>query len=60
MYIEEIPIYTNHSITQRRKDSVYRRCTYIYIPIIQLHRGGKTLYTEELTISTNQSITQKR
>ena len=30
MYIEEIPIYTNHSNTQRRKDSVYRRGTYIY------------------------------
>jgi len=27
---EEVPIYTNHSITQRRKDSAYRRGTYIY------------------------------
>ena len=25
MYIEEVPIYTNLSITQRRYDSVYRR-----------------------------------
>jgi hypothetical protein len=30
MYTEEIPIYTNHSITQRRKDDAYRRGTYIY------------------------------
>jgi hypothetical protein len=65
MYTEEIPIYTNHSITQRRKDDAYRKGTYIYqsfnyteevrqfihnrylyIPIYQLHRGGKTVYTE--------------
>ena len=79
MYKEEVPIYTNHSITQRRYDNVYRRCTYIYqlvnsteevgqciqkrylyIPIDQLHRGGKTMYTEEVPIYTNHSITQRR
>jgi len=77
--IEEVPIYTNHSITQRRKDSAYRRGTYIYysinytvevrqciqkrylyIPIYQLQRGGKTVYAEEEPIYTNHSIIQRR
>ena len=75
MFTEEVPIYTNQSITQRRKDSVYRRGTYIYqsfnyteevrqgiqkrylyIPIIQLHRGGKTVHREEVHIYIYQSI----
>ena len=79
MYTEEVPIYANLSITQRRYDSVYRRCTYIYpsinytdevrksiqkrylyIPISQLHRGGKIMYTEEIPLHTNLSITQRR
>jgi hypothetical protein len=30
MYAEEVPIYTNQSITQRRKDSVCKRGIYIY------------------------------
>ena len=78
-YTEEISICTNHSITQRRYDSAYRRGTYIYqsvnyteevgqciqnrylyIPINQLHRGGKRVYTEEVHIYTNQSITQRK
>ena len=76
VYTEEVPLYTNQLIIQRRKDSVFRRGTYIfqsvnytegvgqciqirylYIPIIQLHRGGKTVYTEETPICTNQLIT---
>ena len=79
VYTEEVPIYNNHSITQRRKDSVCKRGIYIYqsinytedvrqciqkrylyIPINQLHRGGKTVHTEEVHINTNQSITQRR
>ena len=39
MYAEEVPIYTNQSITQRRYDNVYRRGTYIYQSIY---------YTEEV------------
>ena len=89
-YTEEVPIYTNQSITQRRYASVHRRGTYIcqsikytggtyiyqsinyteevrqciqkrylFLPISQLHRGGKIIYAEEVTIYTNQSITQK-
>jgi len=72
MYTEQVPIYINQSITQRRSDSVYRRGTYIYqainyteevrqciqkrylyVSIIQLHRGGKTVHTEEVPIYTN-------
>ena len=79
MHTEEVSIYTNLSITQRREDNAYRRGIYIYqsvsyteevgkyiqirylyIPIFQLHRGGKTVYTEEVPIYTNQSITQRR
>ena len=79
MYTEEIPIYTNHLIAQRKSDNVYRRGTYIYqsfnyteevrqciqkrylyIPIYQLHRGGKTVYTEEVSIYNNLSITKRR
>jgi hypothetical protein len=30
MYTEDVPIYTDQSITQRREDNVYRRGTYIY------------------------------
>ena len=30
MCTEEVPIYTNQSITQRKYDSAYRRDTYIY------------------------------
>ena len=30
MHTEEVPIYTNILITQRREDSGYRRGTYIY------------------------------
>ena len=59
-YTEEVPIYTNQSITQRRWDSVYRRGTYVYISVNQLHKGGMTVYTEEVHIYTNQSITQRR
>jgi len=33
---------------------------YLYIPINQLRRGGKTVYTEEVSIYTNQSITQRK
>jgi hypothetical protein len=33
---------------------------YLYVPIIQLHRGGKTVHTEEVPIYTNQSNTQRR
>ena len=58
MYAEDVPIYTNQSITQRKKDNVYRRGTYI--PVDQLHREGKTMYTKEVHICTNQSITQRR
>jgi len=77
VYTEEVPIYTNQSITQRRKDSACKRgiyiyqsinytedvrqCIqkrYIYIPINQLHRGGRRVYTEEVSIYTNLSITQ--
>jgi len=81
VYTEEVYIYTNQSITQRRKDSVYRRGTYIYksfnyteevrqgiqkrylyIPIIQLHRGGKIVHREEvhIYIYINRSVTQMR
>ena len=78
MHTEEVPTYTNQSITQRRYDKVYRRGTYIYqsvhyteevrqyiqkrylyIPIIQLHRGCKKVSREEVPIYTNQSITQR-
>ena len=79
MYAEEVAIYTNHSITQRRQDNACRRGNYInqsinyteevrhciqkmhlYIPIYQLHRGGKTVYTEEVPTYSNQSIKQRR
>ena len=53
MYTEEVPIYTNQIITQRRYIP-------IYVPINQLHRGGKTVYTEEVSTYNNQSITQRR
>jgi hypothetical protein len=42
LYTEEVPIYTNHSITQEVRQCIQKR--YLYIPINQLHRGGKTMY----------------
>ena len=58
MYTEEVSIYTNLSITQEVIQCVKKR--YIYIPISQLHRGGRIMYTEEVPIYTKQSITQRR
>jgi hypothetical protein len=64
MYTEEVPIYTNQIIKQRRYIPIYiyqsinyteevRQCIrkrYLHITISQLHRGGMTVYTEELHI----------
>ena len=58
MYTEEVSIYSSQSITQEARECIQKRC--LYIPINQLHRGGKRVYTEEVAIYTKQSITQRR
>jgi hypothetical protein len=66
VYTEEVPIYIYINIyqtfnyTEEVRQCIQKR--YLYIPIIQLHRGGKTVYTEEVPIYiyTNHSITQRR
>ena len=50
MYIEEVPIYTNLSITQRRYDSVYRRGTYIYQSINYTEEGKQCIQKSYLYI----------
>jgi hypothetical protein len=55
MYIEEVPIYTNLSITQRRYDSVYRRGTYIYQSINYTEEGKQCIQKRSIYIPINQS-----
>jgi hypothetical protein len=53
MYTEEVPIiYQYINYTEDVRQCIQIR--YLYISIIQLHRGGKTVYTEEVPIYTNQ------
>ena len=51
-------IYQSIHYTEEVIQCIQKR--YLYIPIIQLHRGSMTMYTEEAPIYTNQSITQRR
>jgi hypothetical protein len=51
-------IYQSIHYTEELGQCIQKR--YLYIAIIQLHRGGKRVYTEEAPIYTNQSITQRR
>jgi len=49
VYTEEVPIYTNQfNYTEEIRQCKQKR--YLYIPINQLNRGGKTVYTEEVPI----------
>ena len=50
-------IYQSINYTEEVRQCIQNR--YLYIPIIQLHKGGKAVYTEEVPIYTNQSITQR-
>ena len=51
-------IYQSINYTEEVRQCIHKR--YLYIPIIQLHKGRKTVHTEEVPIYTNQSITQRR
>ena len=51
-------MYQLFNYTKEVRQCIQKR--YLYIPINQLHRGGKTVYTEEVSIYTNQSITQMK
>ena len=51
-------IYQSINYTKDVVQCMQKRC--LYIPINQLHRGGKASYTEEVSIYTNQSITQMK
>jgi hypothetical protein len=58
VHTEDVPIYQSINYRDEVKKSTQKR--YLYIPISQLHRGGKTMYTEEIPLYTNQSNTQRR
>jgi hypothetical protein len=52
--------YIYQSINYTEGVRQWKQKRYLYIPISQSHRGGKTMHTEEVPIYTNQSITQRR
>jgi hypothetical protein len=54
MYTEEVPIYTNHSITQRKYDNVYRRGTYIYQSINYTKKVRQSIKKRYLYIPISQ------
>ena len=58
MYAEEVPIYTNQTITQARLESVHRRGTYIYQSINYTEEVRKCIHNMYLSY-TNPSITQR-
>ena len=58
VYTRGTYIYQSINYTEEIRQFMHKR--YLYIPIIQLHKGSKTVYTEEVPINTNQSITQRR
>jgi hypothetical protein len=62
VYTEEVPIYIyiyqSINYTEEVRQCMQKR--YLYIPISQLHRGGKIVNTKEVPIYTNQSTTQRR
>ena len=51
-------IYQSINYTEEVRQYIHKR--YLYIPMIQIHRGSKKGHTEKVPILTNQSITQKR
>ena len=51
-------IYQSINYTEEVGECIQKR--YLYIPIYQLHRGGKTMHTEDKSIYTGQSITQRK
>jgi hypothetical protein len=50
VYRRGIYIYQSINYTEEVRYCIQKR--YLYIPIIQLHRGGKTVDTEEVHIYT--------
>ena len=51
-------IYQLINYTEEVRQCIQNR--YLYIPINQLHRVGRTVHTKEVSIYTIQSITQRR
>ena len=60
MYTEDVPLYTDQSITQRRKDNVYRRDSYIYQSFNYTEEERQCIQKMYLYIYTNHPITQRR
>jgi hypothetical protein len=54
MYAEEVPIYTNQTITQSRLESVYRRGSYIYQSINYTEEVRQCIQKRYLYIPINQ------
>jgi hypothetical protein len=54
MHKEDVSLYTNQSITQRRYDSVYKRGTYIYQSIHYTEEVRQCIQKRHLYIPINQ------
>ena len=57
-YRRDTYIYQSINYTEGVQQCIQNR--YLYIPIYQLYRGGRTMYAEEVYINTSQSITQRK